>query len=125
MARVSASTESMTRRYLLIGSLFGASGIALSAAAAHMEQANSLTTVSLILVMHGVLLVSLGVQGALSIALRLGAAAIAFGTMLFAASVTLHAFKGVHLFTHAAPVGGSTMIVGWCMLAIAAFIRKP
>lgn len=114
----------MTRRYLLIGSLMGACGIALSAAAAHIDAAHSLQNVALILLIHGVLIVSLGLQGGLSVPLRLGAAAIAFGTTLFASDLALMAFKDHHLFTKAAPIGGSTMIVGWLILSLGALRGK-
>lgn len=114
----------MTRRYLLIGALFGAGGVALHAAAAHLDNASALASAAQLLMIHGVLLVSLALHANLGIILRLGSAAIAFGTTLFSASIMLKYFKGHHLFTDAAPIGGSIMIIGWCVLAIAALLRK-
>lgn len=115
----------MIRRYLLIGSLLGASGVALSAVSAHVAKAGSLQPTAHLMIMHAVLLVSLALHGTLTIPLRLAAGCIAFGTTLFAADLTVLAFGGNHLFEYAAPIGGSTMIAGWLLLALAALSLTP
>lgn len=114
----------MIHRYLLIGSLLGAAGVGLSAVAAHIEGARGLQNAALIMIIHGTLIVSIALHGTLTIPLRLGTAALAFGTVLFGCDIAVHTLKGHHLFTNAAPIGGSSMITGWLILSLGALFRS-
>ena len=50
--------------------------------------------------------------------LLLAGAALAVGTLLFAADLTKLAFTASRLFPYAAPTGGSLMILSWIALAV-------
>lgn len=114
----------MIGRYMLIGGIMGALGIVSAAAAAHGHDTEKLASVSQILLVHGAVLVAIALHGSLTIALRLGAATLAFGATLFSADVALYVLKDTHLFSHAAPIGGGALIIGWLLLALSAFTLK-
>jgi uncharacterized membrane protein YgdD (TMEM256/DUF423 family) len=44
------------------------------------------------------------------------------GVALFSGDLALRAYAGSRLFPMAAPTGGMVMMVGWALLALAAFI---
>lgn len=111
----------MSRIFLVTGSLFGAGGVALSAAASHVEALQGLRSPALILLVHGTLLFSLALHMAITPALKVGAAVLAFGTALFITGLLVHALYARHLFSGAAPLGGSLMIIGWLVLGLGAF----
>ena len=103
--------------------LLGACGVAAAAAAAHLPGAGSLGSVALILLVHAAALPGLTARAAENSAgarLRLAAAlAIALGAALFSADVTLLTLRGARLFPFAAPIGGTTMILGWLIAGAA------
>ena len=82
--------------------LAGAAGVALGAAAAHRVDDPGLATAAQMLVLHAAAVLLIG------------------GALLFAGDIALRGFTGNRLFPMAAPIGGSTMIGGWVVLAIAA-----
>ena len=45
------------------------------------------------------------------------------GATVFAGDIALRAFSGNRLFPMAAPIGGSTMILGWLTVALAAGLQ--
>lgn len=105
-----------------LAGLWGAGGIALGAIAAHRVPDPALATAANYLVIHAAAVVAVG-QGASAQAranLWLAAAAcLLAGSGLFAADMVSRAFFGSKLFPMAAPIGGSTMILGWLTIAAA------
>jgi uncharacterized membrane protein YgdD (TMEM256/DUF423 family) len=53
---------------------------------------------------------------------RVAAACFTWGTLLFSGSLLLVALSGLRPAGAVAPIGGTTLIVGWCSLA---FWRPP
>jgi uncharacterized membrane protein YgdD (TMEM256/DUF423 family) len=109
---------------VLVAGLMGAAGVALGAVAAHRVADPGLATASLYLVIHA--------AAALALAAVAGhwggwpwlvtAAALQMGAVLFAGDIAARAFAGARLFPFAAPLGGSLMIGGWALVALAAFV---
>jgi uncharacterized membrane protein YgdD (TMEM256/DUF423 family) len=108
---------------MLVASLHGAAGVALSAAAAHIENSPLLTTAGPFLMVHAAAGLALaGVAASFAAPPRwLAGAALSLqaGVTLFSADLTWRAFEGGRLFPYAAPIGGSLVITSW--LAIAAW----
>jgi len=112
------------RLLVALAGAMGAAGVALAAASAHQPDATRLASASSMLLFHAsavlaaVLLVERGV-----IHRRLGLAS-AFGFViaaaLFGADLTLRQYAGHSLFPMAAPAGGTLLILGWLMVALAA-----
>lgn len=108
----------------LCGGLLAAVSVALSAYASHgvadaLAQSH-LQTAALYAFGHGVALAALSA----GTSRRLGKAALyllLIGTVLFAGSLSLGALAGVP--TRLAPVGGSTLILGWLVWAFDAVRR--
>lgn len=98
----------------------GAAGVALAALAAHQNGGELGRTAALFLLLHaGALLgVSAHARVAPSPALLLAGFVTAAGAALFCADLARLAFAGERLFPFAAPIGGSTMILGWLALAL-------
>lgn len=117
----------MLPSFLIIAGLFGAAGIALAAAGAHVAPSTGLDNAANILLFHALAILggtALLLQGILSRPLALMAlAAWALGTVLFSADVALRAFVGQRLFPMAAPAGGIILIVAWLALAAAALAK--
>lgn len=100
----------------VVGGLFGAAGVGLSAYAAHAGTADAqrwLYTAAAMALVHGLLLVAYVPRGArLGLLARL---AVAGGVLLFSGTLV-----GAHLFgwpTRLAPSGGSLLILGWLLVA--------
>ena len=117
------STLSLRIAAALAG-LMGACGVALAAAAAHMQDAARLHTASSMLLFHAcavigaVLLVH---QGLMRRRLGLTAAyGFVLAGILFGGDLVSLQYAGHGLFTMAAPTGGTLFIVCWLMLAVAA-----
>ena len=132
----------MARMTILVAALLGASGVGLGAYQAHglerlLESAeidaesqqkrmdNCLTAVRYQM-MHA--LAILGV-GCLLIQVRSRMLAVVaalwfVGTTAFAGPLYLFAMAGSKQLIHVVPLGGVTMIVGWLMLGVAAFVVK-
>ncbi|PLU14930.1 hypothetical protein BMJ30_22150 [Sinorhizobium medicae] len=49
---------------------------------------------------------------------------LAAGTALFAADLTMRHFSGNGLFPMSAPIGGVTMMAGWLVVALGAFLPR-
>jgi uncharacterized membrane protein YgdD (TMEM256/DUF423 family) len=76
---------------------------------------------------HGAALLGLAAltrQAGESLWPALPAAALGLGAALFGADVTLLTLAGHRLFPHAAPIGGSTMIAAWLILALLALAGR-
>lgn len=108
----------------LIAALQGAAGVALAAAAAHIDNSALLVTSSQFLMVHagaGLALAALAAvlptphRGLLFCVFTLQAS-----VTLFSADLALRALGSGKLFPYAAPIGGSTTILAW--FAIAAWL---
>ncbi|CAN1493924.1 COG2363 Uncharacterized small membrane protein [Rhabdaerophilaceae bacterium] len=115
----------MIRLAVVAGGLAGALGVAAMAAGAHGSGEN-LRIAGQFLLFHGPAFLAIAailrlnlchiLLGHLALGLLLG------GLALFAGDLAMRALAGRALFTAAAPLGGSGLILGWLMLAAAALV---
>lgn len=110
--------------------VFGATGIILSAVAAHLEPSAALQNASLILLVHAPGLIAVLVAVRTRFLPRFGgmfgALLLGIGVILFSGDLTLRIFAGTPLFPLAAPTGGIFLIFGWAVLALSGiFVRRP
>ncbi len=121
------------RAFVAAGALVLAAGVALEAVGAHAaksaphpEAARLLQTAVLYQLVHGLGLVGVGILSLVAAPSRLLAAAGAFllaGVLAFCGSLYSLAFANVSLGV-LAPVGGSSFMAGWVLLAAWA-VRRP
>lgn len=110
-----------SRILLFFGGLSGAAGVILSAAAYHGSNP-MLQSAALICLANGPALIGLSILAARTrMAMATGIIMI-FGTALFAGDLVAKSYAGVSLFKMAAPIGGTAVILGWLMVAIAALL---
>lgn len=109
------------RLLAFLGALLAGGGVALAAYAAHVNGDERLRTASLFLSLHGVGMVAIIAYGwaGKTRALGLGALLLGLGTALFAADLASLTLQGHALFPYAAPIGGTSMIVAWLLVAVA------
>lgn len=105
------------------GALFGAAGVALSAAATHGGSANVATAANFLL-FHASALIALSLVVASSRILHIGAAILLVAVLLFSGDLIARDYLGQRLFPFAAPVGGTGMILGWLMLAVGGLFAR-
>lgn len=114
------------RILLALAALAGLLGVAASAAAAHVSGADSLKTAAQFLLFHAPAIIGLVALAATGTThrptTRLAAAALVIGLALFSGDLALRALHGTPLFPMAAPGGGITLMAGWLLAAIAAFL---
>jgi uncharacterized membrane protein YgdD (TMEM256/DUF423 family) len=107
---------------LFVASLQGSCGVALAAAAAHVESSANIATASQFLMLHAAAGLALGAIASLNFARAqwcVGAAfALQAGVTLFALDLTCRTFLGTRLFPYAAPIGGSLTIASWLALSV-------
>ncbi|WP_315837074.1 DUF423 domain-containing protein [Bradyrhizobium prioriisuperbiae] len=118
------SGRGFLRALVVVAGLFGAAGVVLAALSAHQPDATRLGSASTMLLFHAtviigtVLLIERGlVQRVVGL---LAAAGFVVGAGLFSGDLVLRQFAGHSLFPMAAPTGGTLLIVGWLVLAVAA-----
>ncbi len=114
---------SETKLYLVLAALYGAFGVALLAVGSHAAPGNA-TIAGQMLLFHAPTLIALTsareaghVHRTLG---RLAMALLAIGVGVFSADLALRGMGYGRLFAMAAPIAGSTMILGWIVLAAAA-----
>jgi uncharacterized membrane protein YgdD (TMEM256/DUF423 family) len=121
----------MSRNVIVVlAGLMGAAGVALGAVAAHRVQDPALATASQMLVLHAAAALAVTahlrrVHHQLARGFRIwlvGGVLLLAGAGLFCGDIALRSMIGGRLFPMAAPVGGSTMIAGWLMLAMAGLV---
>ncbi len=107
-----------------IAALWGLAGVIMLAAGSHPPQVGLLATGGQFLLFHAAVVLALlnsqllaGWRRAVPIALWLT------GSGLFALEIVLHVVTGVAAFGLLAPIGGGLAILGWLVLAVAAFIQ--
>ena len=111
---------------LFLAGLAGASGVALSAYAAHEDGGANLSTAATFLLIHAAAVAGLCAGGATRRGLLQAATLLVIGVVLFSGDITLRVMTGASLWRMAAPTGGVMMIVGWLWLSVAAFLgRRP
>jgi uncharacterized membrane protein YgdD (TMEM256/DUF423 family) len=102
--------------------LAGAAGVALAALGAHGEGYAALTPPAYLLLMHAaaaLAIIALASRAAHPGAFLLAALILLIGATLFSGDIAARTLLGHRLFPMAAPAGGSTMILGWLVLAAA------
>ncbi|NRF11890.1 DUF423 domain-containing protein [Agrobacterium pusense] len=108
---------------LLLGSLLGAAGVMLAAAATHTGETYMVGNASAMALAHAPVLIALHI-GADRIRTAIPAGLIlGLGTAIFAGDLVIRHFSGHSLFPYAAPLGGIGMIAGWLVLCAGAFLK--
>ena len=118
------SSETFTRIIVVIAALLGAAGVAAAAAATHTGDQALLGPLALIALTHAPALIALAAFQAPYRFMPHATVVIAFGALLFSIDLAVRHFTGAALFPHAAPIGGTMLIVGWLMLAVSAAIGR-
>jgi len=118
----------MLRLLIFIAGLYGAAGVALAAAAAHVPDAARLGPASSMLLFHASAILAAALLGERGNVHRIPGLAATFGfvlgTALFAGDLSLRQFSGHPLFPMAAPTGGMLLIGSWLLLAVAALLAR-
>lgn len=114
-------SNSASRIFSLIGGLFGAAGVIFYAAAAHLPD-GYYASLAPILLGHATLLVMLGIIKTESMFPRIAGVLIVLGVLLFSSDLIIRQTTGYRIFPYAAPIGGTTIILGWLIIAIPAFM---
>jgi uncharacterized membrane protein YgdD (TMEM256/DUF423 family) len=114
-------TQRGSRSMVFTGGLCGVAGVALSALAAHHGGAFIGTAASFLL-FHASALLAIGLAGT-GRWLRLGGMVLAVGLVLFCGDLLARDLLGSRFFPFAAPAGGTLLIAGWLIVAIAALVH--
>ena len=109
---------------LFLSGLMGASGVALSAYAAHADGGANLTTAATFLLIHAAAVAGLCAGGATRRGLLQAATLMLIGAILFSGDISLRTLTGASPMRMAAPTGGVMLIVGWLWLAFAGLAGK-
>ncbi len=117
-------TDRLLRWAVGLAGLLGAAGVAAAAAAAHLPESRPLAAAAAVCLANAPALLVLGLHGRRLRWGRLCAGLLALGTVLFAGDLGLRVLLGHRLFPMAAPVGGSTMIVAWLLIAASALLHS-
>ena len=106
--------------------LLGAAGVVLASVAAHRVPDPALVTAANFLMLHAgaVLALSAWSQQSRNAAgwWRVAARLILLGVALFSGAIAAEKVGGFKLFPMAAPIGGTTLILGWVAVALAAIV---
>jgi len=109
-----------------LAGLMGAAGVMLAAAGAHVTSGVGLDTAANMLLFHASAVLALVALLDRSLVWRplglLAAFALVLGASLFAGDLACRAFAQTRLFPMAAPIGGTILIGGWLVLALAAVL---
>jgi uncharacterized membrane protein YgdD (TMEM256/DUF423 family) len=100
--------------------LVGAAGVALAAAGAHGNALSALTPAAQFLLMHAaaaLAIVAIAMRATHPAGFLIAALILLVGVTLFSGDITMRTFSGHRLFPMAAPTGGTTLIIGWLVLA--------
>jgi uncharacterized membrane protein YgdD (TMEM256/DUF423 family) len=117
-----ATVMQLAAALLIYAGLSGAAGVGLAAAGAHGNDMASLTSPAYFLIMHAavaVAIVAVAVRADHTGVFLLAALVLLIGVTLFSGDIAARTLWGVRLFPMAAPIGGSTMIIGWLVLSAA------
>jgi uncharacterized membrane protein YgdD (TMEM256/DUF423 family) len=112
-----------------LAGLFGAAGVGLAAAAAHISVDSILHASADFLLFHAAgLMAMVGFMRARPHrGLLVAGSVIAIGTILFSGDLAIRTLAGLRLVPMAAPTGGTLLIIGWIIAAVAAplALRDP
>ena len=117
-----ATVVQVAAALLIYAGLAGAAGVGLAAAGAHGNALASLTSPAYFLIMHAavaVAIVAVAARADHTGVFLLAALVLLAGVTLFSGDIAARTLWGVRLFPMAAPIGGSTMIIGWLVLSAA------
>ena len=109
-----------------LAGLSGAAGVALSAVAAHKVDSPALATAAMILMIHASAVLALATVAMRAQNSRRWLACVGlmmFAALLFSGAVSFHALTGNYIFPMAAPIGGSTLIASWLLVAVLALLE--
>lgn len=106
---------------LFLSGALGAGGVALAAAATHTGATQLLGNASAMCLAHAPVLLGIHVGWERIKTAAPAAILLGLGTALFAGDLVSRHFTETSLFPMAAPAGGLGMILGWLVLASAAF----
>lgn len=108
-----------------LAGLLGATGVGLAAVGAHRSGNPIVTTAAYFLLFHGAGLTALCglVRARRDRGLLVAGSLIGLGAILFSGDLALRALAGVTLIHMAAPTGGTLMIAGWLVAAVALPLR--
>lgn len=115
--------DRFNRLAIVLAGLLGAGGVAAAAAASH-EGGALLAPLSLIALSHAPALLAVGLSAVTAIGVRSGALVLGIGAFLFCADLGAKHLWGVSLFPYAAPIGGTAMIAGWAIVAVAGLFAR-
>jgi uncharacterized membrane protein YgdD (TMEM256/DUF423 family) len=116
----------MSQIVIALAGLMGASGVILGAVGAHVAPGSGLDSAAYMLLFHAA-----AILGAVAILHQgllwrppavIALVAWVLGSVLFSGDIALRALAGHRLFPMAAPSGGTLLIGGWALLAIAALL---
>ncbi len=116
------------RLLIVVAGLYGAAGVGLAAAAAHLAVDASLATAA-----NFLLFGAGGIAAAAALAAvsgrswsfaEVGGAMLALGTALFSGAITARVLAGTVIFPMAAPTGGTMLMAGWLVIALAGLQRR-
>lgn len=102
--------------------LAGAAGVALAAAGAHGSALSALTPAAHFLIMHATAALAVAAMATRAVhpgGFLLAALVLLVGVTLFSGDIAARTLWSNRLFPMAAPIGGSTMILGWLVLSAA------
>jgi uncharacterized membrane protein YgdD (TMEM256/DUF423 family) len=111
---------------IVLAGVMGAGGVILAAVGAHLATGTGLNSAAYMLLFHAAAI--LGATAILQQGLLwrppagVALAAWSLGGVLFSGDLALRALAGQRLFPMAAPSGGTLLITGWVLLAIAAMV---
>lgn len=113
-----------SRFALGVAGILGAGGTAAAALASHAGDERVLGAVALVALTHAAAFLAFGLSPLRSRSLRAGGLVIGAGVFLFAADLLLRHILDYGLFPMAAPAGGTMIIAGWTLIAVAGTIGK-
>lgn len=112
------------RALIAIAALMGAAGVIAAAASAHGTPAPLLDKAALFFMLNAAATIGICAVGlhatVRSSWLFFAASVLLFGSILFGADLSMRSLTGARLFPFAAPIGGTAMILGWVLAAVAA-----
>lgn len=115
-------SQMIPKRFLILAAgLTGASGVALSAAAAHQGIAN-LSTAASFLMIHAPAFLALSLLNGNKVH-TIGSWTLFVGLVFFTGDLLSRAYIGTRFFPMAAPSGGVLMIGGWLVIAVSVLFK--
>jgi uncharacterized membrane protein YgdD (TMEM256/DUF423 family) len=105
-----------------VAALMGAAGVALAAAGVHANGGELSERGALFLLLHAGAALAIAAHARIATASARALVIVGFvmeaGAALFSAELAMHSLTGERIFPFAAPIGGTTMLVGWVALAV-------